>query len=779
MQEQSPYPAQKTYIRSEAETIELSPAPMLEEGQPDLRDYWYTIRKHLDVILAVFFGALLLTGLAVLATTPLYTAKSLLLIEPQAPQVLNIKEVLAEPPNDAQHDYYETQYQILKSRSLAEQVITNLGLAENPRFRDEAALAGIFSAAWRNVKGWLTAPAKGDKAAAAANSATPAMVENYLKHLTITPRPDTRLVAIEFSTPDPVLSAQIVNQHVRTYIRQGMDLHAQAGREAQRFLEGKLIELKERVEKSEAALNAYRRDRGIVTFGLHDRGRIVMQNLTDLNKALMAAETARIDLEAQDDVIRKGEYDSLPAVVNSALVQSLKTDVARLSAQYAAMANQFNDDYPPLAELKAKLQESRARLKEEIERVAESIESSYDAAGAREKDLEAEVAVEKSRAMALNEASLQDAVLAREVETNRELYRSVLERMKEIGVASEVPTSNVSIVDKADAPTEASSPRPLLDLFLSASISLVAGIVLAFFLEYLDDGIKNADELQKYVGLPSLGVVPDFASLNGNSYGPLAYVPRHTPAAELPPAGPQYGNEVIVSRSRFSVASEAYRAIRTAILLSRAGEPPKSILIASSTNGEGKTVTAVNTAFAFAQVGRRTLLIDADLRRSRCHEVLRVENHCGLTEVLVGQKKLDEVVHPTASPSLFFLSAGSLPPNPTELIGSARMREIIELAAAEYDCVLIDAAPVMPVSDTVILSTMVDGVLFVAGARTPKQVVRTACSRLGQVGAKIFGVVMNQVQAAGFQRYGYGYSYYYKPNDSGFEAGPAVINSAS
>jgi len=759
MQEPSPYLVQRTYRQAEPDTVELSAEAAPEGPALNLRDYWRVVRKHLELIAAVFFGAVFLTGMIVLAMTPYYTAKSLLLIEQSGPQVLNIKDLIAEPPNDNQHDYYQTQYEILAARSLAAQVIKSLELEEHPLFRR----GGIFAALWHGVRSVAGAisPRAGSTPRAATLGVSPEIIDAYLSRLSITPRPDTRLVAVEFSTPDPVLSARIVNAHVQTYIRQGMELHAQAGREAQHFLEDKLIDLRERVEKSEAALNAYRRDRGIVTFELHDRGRIMMQNLSDLSKALTTAETARIDLEAQEELIHKGDYASLPAVVSSTLIQNLKGAVAQLSAQYAAMADQFNDDYPPLSELKAKLEDSRKHLDLEVQRMAQSVESSYQAALARERDLEAEVQVEKTRAMALNDASLQDAVLAREVDTNRQLYRSVLERMKEIGVASEVPSSNVSVVDKADPPAYPSSPRRLLDLALAGFLGAFGGIALAFLIEHMDDGLKHPEGVERYLGLPHLGAAPDFMSLGGRAYRPLSYQPRVMPAADSNGAASgTYGREVIVSLSRFSAASEAYRAIRTAILLSRAGEPPRTILIASGTNGEGKTVTAINTAFAFAQVGRRTVLLDADLRRSRCHEVLRVDNHCGLTEVLVGQKKLDEVIHPTAASGLFFMSAGSVPPNPTELLGSDKMRETLAALTAQYDCVLIDAAPIMPVSDTVILSTMVDGVLFVAGPRTPKQMIRSACSRLHHVGAKIFGVVLNQVNLHGPEYYRYGYSYY-------------------
>jgi len=774
MKESPPYPLQRVYPEAVPQTWGGPPPEFIApERGPDLRDYTRIIRRHLKLIAALVGGALLVTALAVLTMTPSYTARSTILVEPEAPQVLDVRDLLAEPAGSEEHDYFKTQEQILKSRSLAAQVIRELGLESNPLFSPNASEQGFVGGLVSEV-GSLFASATTHTAARASSDTLGVggdIIDLYNGQLTITPELGTRLFTVAFSSPDPMLAARIANAHVRNYIRRGMEIHAQASDDARQFLEKKLVELKERVEKSEAALNDYRRDRGIVAFTLDDKSSILNQRLTEFNQALTKAETDRIDLEAQDDLIHKRNYNSLPAVIGSSLIQNLKAQDDQVEGQYASMSEQFKPDYPPLKELKAKVDASRARLQAEIQHVVEGIQSNYQTAVARENELRKQVELEKTNALALNDASLQDAVLAREVDASRQLYKSVLERMKEIGVAGEVPTSNVSIIDRASTPMRPSSPRTLVDLLLAGVVSLFCGLGLAFLLDHLDDGLHNPEEAEMYLGLPSLGSVPDFVLLAGEEDGAVETLPVGT-APALTDLGGGVGKEIArIHDSRFSVAGESYRAIRTAILLSRAAEPPRTILVASGAKSEGKTVTAVNTAMAFAQMGGRVLLVDGDLRRPRCHEVLGVHNLLGLTEVLVGQKQAADMIRPIgAGSSLSFLSAGSVPPNPTELLGSERMRDVLAELCAQYDIVLIDSPPIMPVSDSVILSRMVDGVVMVIGPDTPKQLVRHACGRLGQVGAKVLGVVLNQVNLKSpdyyhYNRY-YSYDEYYKPNRS-------------
>ncbi len=798
MTEISPYFTRGTVL-PQPENTSSGTRFMEVDKAPGLRDYWRVLGKHKSLIATFFFGVVITTAIATFVMTPIYTAETSLLIEAKDPAVVNIKQVLSEPVVLDDYDYYKTQYQILRSRSLVGQVIQEQGLDKNALFTGERRGEGIKEL-WTNATAWLkgqewaswildpivdlwadaTAWLKGQEWAnrlfrqvPKANGGDPfgvnsQMIDTYQGMLKIEPLPHTRLVKIAFSTPTPELSANIANAHADAYIRQGVKLRTQASQDAQRFLETKLVELKERAEKSEAALNSFRREKGILS--LSDKENIVVERLADLNKRLTEAEVERIGLEAQARLINKRAYDSLPAVINSGLIQALKGQLVNLEGEYARLATQFKLGYPRLAQLKAQIEETRQRLGDEIKGVVEGINSAYFAAAAKEKELRAQMDKQKAETLALKDASVEYAILAREADTNNQLYNSVLERMKEIGVAAEIRATNVSIIDGAEVPRQPSRPKKMLSLLLGGLIGLMGGLGLAFFSEYLDNTLRTPEEVERYLRLPNLAVVPDFLSLPKARRNGKPRISRQESTLNSKLCIPS--KKRVLSGLPLSVIMEAYRKLRTSIFLSRAGEPPKTILFTSGTHGEGKTITVANTAIMFAQTGLQVLVIDADLRRPSCHKALKVRGGRGLTDFLAGQEELEKTIKPTSIPNLFVLNCGSAPPNPTELVGSKKMHETLALLKDRYDFILIDSPPVMPVSDAVILSTMVEGVvLVVKGQETPKHLVKAAVSQLGNGQGKILGVVLNRVDIRGadytdYYQYYYPQSYYTRETDA-------------
>jgi succinoglycan biosynthesis transport protein ExoP len=729
---------------------------VIEEDATGLRDYYRLVRKHLRLIIVCFLGTSLAAALTLSTMTPIYTAQTTLLIEPKAPQVLAFRDVLAESSG---FEFYKTQAEILKSRTLAARVIREQRLETDSAFTGEGRDDGFVARLWAGAQGWLMAPKRWVKQFFPQRPKSdgqiplgvkPELINAYIGMLAIVPSDKTQLVKVAFNTPDPRLSARLANAHAQAYIYHGLARRTQASEGAQGFLQESLGELKERVEQSEAALNRYRQSMGIIS--LDDKENIVVERLADLNKRLTEAEADRIGIESQVRLIRTRRYESLPAVLNSAPIHTLTAQAAQLENEYANLATIFKPGHPRLNQLQAQLKDTRRLQKEEIQKVVEGINSSYLAAAAKEKQLRTKMEEQKTAALRLKNTAVEYAVLAREVDTNRQLYDSVLQRMKEMGVSAELRASSVFVIDEAEQPRAPSSPKIRQSLLLAALLGLIGGVGVAFLREHLNNTLKTPQEVERYLRLPNLSIVPDFVSLNWRRYA-APQIPSHLPAGGE--------NGLGLSHHPLFVVTEAYRTLRTAILLSRAEESPKIILFTSATHSEGKTATVINTAIVFAQLGVKVLVIDADLRRPSCHQVLGVQRRPGLTELLTGLGESQEFIQSTNTADLFLLSGGSAPPNPAELVGSRKMRETLASLREHYEYILIDSSPVIPVSDAVLLSTMVDGVVLVVDSRQPpKQVVRDARTRLSFAQAKILGTVLNRVDFRNGD-----YAYAYRPYD--------------
>jgi capsular exopolysaccharide synthesis family protein len=580
----------------------------------------------------------------------------------------------------------------------------------------------------------------------------PDLIDAYIKRLDITPVQGTRLVKIAFSTPNPELAARVANMHAKAYLEQGIELRSHANDEARHFLQEKLTELKDRVEKSEAALHRYRQDRGVIS--LAQRENAVVDRLADLSKHLTEAEADRIGLEAQTRYLQKPEYNALPAVIDNRLIQTLKIELTRLAGEHAGLATKVPPGDPVLEQLGAKVEQTKHRLQQEIQRTVTGVKAAYMAAKQKEDALRRKMEQQKATALGLQDAAADYAILSREVDTNRQLYDSVLARFKELEVTAALRTSHGSVIEPAVPPGQPTLPRKALSLLLSAVLGLTGGVGLAFVVEHLNQTLRTSQEVERYLRLPHLGTIPDFVRSNRRS-SPSSH-PASFEAQRCDGAVAQAA--FVLAHDPFSITTEAYRILRATLLVAQAETSPRTLLFTSGMHGEGKTVTAVNTAAVLAQMGVRVLVIDADLRCSACHTLLGVDNKAGLTEVLAGRWDPADVIRPTVSESLFLLSSGSVPSNPAELVGSKPMRAVLAALQEQYDYILIDSPPVMLASDAMLLSTMVDGVVLVANAqRTPRQVVRDARTRLTCARARILGVVLNQLHM--HNRY---YAYYYR-----------------
>lgn len=738
---------------------------------PGVGGYWRLVRKYQRLVLGGLLAGIVLSGVIAFSTTPVYLAKATLMIERQAPRVVKIQQVVGETEHGEESSFYESQYQVLRSRSLAAEVIKAHRLDRDATFLEQGQ--GMFSLGQlvSIPLGWLKRLLPQSETVAVPSSlggVNSRLIDSYSGMLSIEPVKRSRIVTVGMRSTNPELAARLANAHVDGYIQQGFKLKNQANEEARKFLEAKLGELKDRVENAEMTLNQFRRDKGIIS--LDDKENIVVERLADLNRRLTEAEAERIGLEAQARLIKNRQYDSLPAVINNPLIQNLRSQVVQLEAERAKLGERFLPGYPRFAQLNAQLKEAKARLTQQIRTVVQGINTAYQAAAGKENDLRAQLEQQKSDTFALKDASVQYAILAREADTNKQLYDSVLERYREISVAGELPASNITVVDRAEIPQLPVKPNKRLNLMLGAFLGLFGGLGLALLLEHLDNTVTTSEEAERCFGLACLSVVPDVltlppASSNGRSSLVRRLLQSDTklcvPSPNFAPNDP-----------RLLMVSEVYHKLRMSILLARADEPAKTVLFTSSTAGEGKTITTTNTAIMFARMGSRVLVVDADLRQASCLRALRVHSDRGLSDYLAGLAGLDKVILPTTIANLSVLGAGSVPPSPAELIGSRKMADTLALLKQEYDFILIDSPPVMPVSDAVVLSTMVDGLVFVVrGHSTPRAIVRDALAQLGHRSTKILGTVLNRVDMKSPE-----YQYYYRYYESGdyFQAAKLV-----
>ena len=510
--------------------------------------------------------------------------------------------------------------------------------------------------------------------------------------------------------------------------------------------------MKAKIEQSDEALQEFGSKHGIIST-LDDKENITMRRLNELNEALTKAESERMAKEAINKQIKqdKGEgFDTLPSIIENKLVQDLKQTHIQLEAQYMKLSDTFKPNYPEMTRLKSQMEAVQKRLNVEVNKVIVGMKNEYESTLRREFLLRTAFEQQKEKALEMQQKAIQYNILKREADTNKELYKSLLQRMKEIGVSAAMNPSNVEVLDHAEVPSSPYNPNARRNVMLAGLIGLFLGIVLAFFFEYLDNTIKTPEDVEQLVRLPSFGMVPEISSEkrrrshngNGNSY-PVELV--------------SYGHPK-------SILSEAYRNIRTSILLSFSKQPPKKIVVTSPNPLEGKTTTMINTAITLSQTGARVLIIDADMRKPRIHKIFnngmgdKRKNGVGLSNFLSGHTNLWSVIHKSSLQNLYYIPSGPVPPNPSELLGSSLFREMMRALEERFDHIIIDSPPVIGFADSVILSSVSDGVMLVVlGGKTTREALQRAKDILLQVEAKILGVVINRVD---IQRSDYGYYYY-------------------
>ena len=718
--------------------------------EPHLLDYIIILRKHQWLILTFLFTVVTVVTIATFKMKPVYEAAARVEVDKES-------QVNMQFPDQSSYDeyvdmdtYIETQAKILESETLAMDTVRSMDLGKYAEFGGSSA---------------ATAFGQGGTALR-----RPAILGEFLGDLSVKRVPDSRLIEVRFDAENPQLAAEVVNAHLQNYIEQNFKSKYDATTQASNWLSSELEELRIKVEKSEDARLAYERENQI--WQIDEKQDITTQKLADLSKAVTDAQTELSGKEALYRMAISGEVDATPAVRDSLVISGLEKQKSDLDVQYADASNQYGPNFPKVQRLRDQEAQVDADLTKARQVIVDGIREDYNTAQSHVEILQEALDKQKAEANDMAEKLVQYNILEHDAEANKQLYDGLLQKLKEASITAGLRSSNIRIVDPALVPSSPSRPQKAHNILLALLVGLVGGIGLAFFREYLDNTVKSPDDIESLTGLPSLAVVPLLP-------GSIGHHGRFSLSRDVSPQGPGGPRVELLSYVQpKSQISEAFRALRTSLLLSQAEHPPQVILVTSALPREGKTTAAANLAVTLAQLGDRTLLMDSDMRKPGIRRALNLTTakEGGLSSYLAGVCTLEEatIPHPAIS-NLAVLTTGPVPPSPADLLSSHRMREGIAELRRRYKFIVIDSPPIMAATDAVILSALTDGVLLVVRSReTPKEAFTRARDLLMAVKCRMLGVVLNAVDSSAPDYY---YAYRYYPYAYGYGYGEDVAKS--
>jgi len=721
----------------------LSTAEPLEQTL-HLRDLLRVFLKRKWTILAIFAISALFSVVLTYLSPPVYRASTTIQIDRFTPQVLNYKEVTpAETYDYDSGDFYYTNYELLKSRSLAERAADDLGVRKSTTLAEPAARApqpepsgdSRFLYDFFNTLRGTPPPLAIDPALTQDN----AIVGAIQSSLTVEPVRRSRLVRLHFDSTDPFFAARAVNTVAQAFININLERRFEASAYAKTFLEEKLLQTKAKLEDSERELVRFSRELEIVN--IDEKQNVYSQNLSEFNAAAARAEQERIKAEAI--LVQAKENPESLAILqehkNFQAFQTLKQTKAKLDAEYQDNLKVYKPAYPRMQQLQGQIAELDNQIRLELDEIRRSAQSNYRAARQQEVQLKEKLARTKQEMLDLQGRNIRYSILKREVDTNRSLYDGLLQRLKEVGVAGGVGLNNIAVVDKAQVPLAPFKPSLSRNLSMGLIIGLLVGLMVAWLLEHLDDSIRFVEDVERETGAPVLGVVPRLKGAEASRV-----------------------NVALSSHAEpNSAVAEAYRSVRTALQFSTASGAPRRLVVTSSSKEEGKSTTALALAINFAQMGKPVLIIDADLRNPVLHKLLKIENTRGLSNFLSGHVAPLEVVHKTEVPNLFVMTTGPLPPNPVELLSSMKLLNLLTQCEERFAHVIVDGPPVIGIADSIVLCNQVENSVFVVeSGKTRKGHARAALRRLQQAGVHPLGVILTKIDAY-HDLYGAN-SYYYQ-----------------
>jgi len=717
------------------------PAIELSPREPHLYDYLLILRKHQWLILSFLLAVVTIVTVATFRMSPVYVARAKIEIDRENTNILPFQGADSYDYMMDLDNYIETQSRILTSETLALQTIRNSNLAANPEFSGGGSSEAIAAGTLKNEK-------------------LPPEVGAFLGSLSVRRIPNTRLLEVSFESTNPQMAASILNAHLDNYVEQNYKSRYEATTDASKWLQSELDELSVKVRRSEDARIAYERNNQIWT--VDDKSNVTTQRLADLNKELTDAQAESLKKQAVYEYAKSGDIDAVPQIRDNAVVQDMGRKRAELTVQYTDAVNQYGPNFPKVQRIQAQIKELDEEIVRERKGIITQLESDYREAKQREDLLSRALDQQKAEANAMSEKMIQYNILKREAEANKVLYDSLQTKLKEAQISSGLKSSNIRIVDPAMVPSTPARPAKTRNIALAFLIGLVGGIGLALLREYLDNTVKTPDDIENLARLPSLAVVPAFG--DGVSSAKRTGLLR-----SASDNGHEKRIELVAQHLPKSQMSEAFRALRTALLLSQPDHPPQVILVTSALPREGKTTAAANLAVTLAQLGDKTVLVDADLRKPGVGRLLNLGSgkYAGLSSYLAGVSPLELVTVPhPAIPNLAAIPTGPLPPNPADLLSSHKLTEAIAELRTKYKFIVLDSPPIMAATDAVILSVQADGVLLVVrSGETPKEAFTRTRDLLTSVKCHLLGVVLNAVDASAPDYY---YSYRYYPYSYGY-----------
>jgi polysaccharide biosynthesis transport protein len=707
-----------------------------------LRASWRIVRKRRWSIVSALMTVFIIVVVWTLKQKPVYEAKGLLEIEQESPNIVSVQELFQiESVTD---DYVETQYKILQSDTLARAVIRQLHLGQLKEFNSTegiADLAAVFGKAGEREERFPSAAAREQH-----------VLQSFEDRLTVAPVQRSRLVRVTFDSQDPELAAKVVNALAESYIEGNLQMHWDAAQKASAWLSEQLDGLKIKLEKSEDELQQYATTNGLLYLESDkgDNENIVDERLRQLQDELTQAQADRYQKESLFRLAEAGDYGALPGVFDNKVTQDLMDRLGDLERQQAALAPDFKPDYPKMKQVQSQIDRTEQFLQQQRQEAERHVADEYFAAVHREDLVRQAFSEQEKEEGVVAQKSVQYNILKREVDTNQQLYEGLLQRLKEAGVSAGLRASNIRVVDAAVPPASPTRPRVVLNVAFGLLLGLVSGAGLAFVQERIDNTLKSPDDVEHFLRISVLGMIP-FECVGGQRKDRRSRLAASTPktvTSGLLAARRRDGRwaRVDTRLTEQSELREAFRALRTSVLLASAGRPPRSLAFISAEAGEGKTTVCCNLAISLANLGKRVLVIDADIRRPGIQGFFDVSGSAGLVNYLAGEGEWRSFVQMSSVKGLDCLICGPDPPNPSELLSSERMEALIKDAMNDYNFVLVDSPPLLNVTDGRIVATVVEGaVLVVKGGATSREHVQRAQGCVADLGARVIGVVLNGI----------------------------------